>query len=242
MAINTATAKDHVIPNGKWQFDDEVTNVFDDMLRRSIPQYVMMRQLVFDIGCEFVQTFSHIIDLGCSRGEAIAPFIHKFGTNNHYVGVDTSGPMLKVCRERFKKQITNGIATFNNVDLRHGFPKYQSSLILAILTIQFIPLEYRLQLLDKIYQNLNDGGAFIIVEKVMGASAVLDSNFTYLYHRIKSGNGYTQEQIDRKKLSLEGVLMPLPASVNEDFLGRVGFKQIDCFWRWLNFAGWVAVK
>lgn len=242
MAINAATAKDHVIPKDKWRFDDEVTNAFDDMLQRSIPQYEMMRQLVFDIGCEFVQTFSHIIDLGCSRGEAIAPFMDKFNSNVNYVGVDTSEPMLKVCRNRFKEFIDNKWATFRNIDLRHDYPKDIASLTLAVLTIQFIPIEYRLQILDRIYHNLCSCGAFIMVEKVMGASAILDSNFTYLYLRHKSMNGYSQEQIDRKKLSLEGVLMPLPASVNEDFLRRVGFKQIDCFWRWLNFAGWVAVK
>ena len=242
MEINSRSAIDNVIPKEKWEFDGEVTNAFDDMLRRSIPQYEMMRQLVYEVGCEFVQTFSHIIDLGCSRGESIAPFMDKFGTQVHYIGVDTSGPMLAVCRDRFKRLIKDGIVTISNVDLRHDFPKYPASLTLAILTVQFIPIEYRLQLLDRIYQNLHPGGAFIMVEKVMGASAVIDRDFTNLYLRLKSINGYSQEQIDRKKMSLEGVLVPLPAGVNEDFLKRVGFKQIDCFWRWLNFAGWVAVK
>lgn len=242
MAVDASTIKDHVIPQGKWKFDDEVTNAFDNMLQRSIPQYEMMRQLVFEIGCEFVQTFSYIIDLGCSRGEAIAPFMDKYGSDMHYIGVDTSEPMLKICRERFKKWINNGVAAFDNTDLRCSFPEYSSSLILAILTIQFTPIEYRLQILDKIYQYLCPGGAFILVEKVMGASAILDSSFTYLYHKHKTNNDYSQKQINRKKLSLEGTLVPLPASVNEDFLRRVGFKQIDCFWRWLNFAGWVAVK
>lgn len=236
------TKRDSVLPEGKWQFDSMVTAAFDDMLRRSIPQYEMMRKLVFDIGCEFVQKFTHIIDLGCSRGEAMAPFIDEYGSDMHYIGVDTSEPMLDVCRGRFARLVKNGAAQFINLDLRHDFPRLISSLTLAVLTIQFTPIEYRLQILDNAYQNLVPGGAFIMVEKVMGASAALDSNFTNLYLRHKSDSGYTQEQIDRKRLSLEGVLMPLPADVNEDFLHRVGFKQIDCFWRWLNFAGWVAVK
>lgn len=233
---------DHVIPTGKWSFDAEVATVFDDMLRRSIPQYDMMRQLVFDIGCEFVRPFSHIIDLGCSRGDAMAPFIEKYRESVHYIGIDTSEPMLAVARERFEKWSKDGVVTIKNVDLRHGYPPYPATLTLAILTIQFTPLEYRLQILDKIYQNLAPGGAFIMVEKLMGTSAALDSCFTDLYLRIKQNNGYSQEEIVRKKMALEGVLVPLPANVNEDFLSRVGFKQIDCFWRWLNFAGWVAVK
>ena len=53
---------------------------------------------------------------------------------------------------------------------------------------------------------------------------------------------YTQEEIDRKRLSLEGVLVPVTAAWNEDMLRREGFRNVDCFWRWMNFAAWVAVK
>jgi tRNA (cmo5U34)-methyltransferase len=29
---------------------------------------------------------------------------------------------------------------------------------------------------------------------------------------------------------------------NEDLLHQEGFASVDCFWRHLNFAGWVAIK
>jgi len=233
---------DHVIQTDKWTFDAEVANAFGDMLHRSIPQYDMMRQLVFSVGCEFVHHFSHIIDLGCSRGDAIAPFIEKYQDSVHYIGIDTSEPMLAIARRRFDRWIEDKVVTVKNVDLRFGYPSYPASLTLAILTIQFTPIEYRLHILNKIYHNLQSGGAFIMVEKVIGASPILDQYFTDMYLRMKQDNGYSQEEIVRKKMALEGVLVPLPASVNEDFLRRVGFGQVDCFWRWLNFAGWVAVK
>ena len=40
---------DKVIPEGKWQFNGEVANCFDGMLRRSIPQIDVMRQAVTDL-------------------------------------------------------------------------------------------------------------------------------------------------------------------------------------------------
>ena len=33
-----------------WQFDGSVTDVFDNMLSRSIPQYEVMREAVFELG------------------------------------------------------------------------------------------------------------------------------------------------------------------------------------------------
>jgi tRNA (cmo5U34)-methyltransferase len=59
---------------------------------------------------------------------------------------------------------------------------------------------------------------------------------------MKRRRGYTNEQIDRKRLSLEGVLVPVTARWNEDLLRAAGFGEVDCFWRWMNFAGWVAVR
>jgi tRNA (cmo5U34)-methyltransferase len=43
-------------------------------------------------------------------------------------------------------------------------------------------------------------------------------------------------------MSLEGVLVPVTARWNEELLHQEGFASVDCFWRHLNFAGWVAVK
>ena len=81
-----------------------------------------------------------------------------------------------------------------------------------------------------------------MVEKVIGATNRLDEDMIGIYHDHKRTMGYTDEQIERKRLSLEGVLDPLLARWNENLLHGSGFKHGDCFWRWMNFAGWVAVK
>jgi tRNA (cmo5U34)-methyltransferase len=63
-----------------------------------------------------------------------------------------------------------------------------------------------------------------------------------LYHALKQSNGYSREDIDRKRFALEGVLVPVTARWNEELLRGAGFGEVDCFWRWMNFAGWVAVR
>jgi tRNA (cmo5U34)-methyltransferase len=50
------------------------------------------------------------------------------------------------------------------------------------------------------------------------------------------------EEIERKKVAMEGVLVPVTAKWNEDLLRGAGFSHLDCFWRWMNFAAWVAAK
>ncbi|MDH4443829.1 MAG: hypothetical protein QE267_01725 [Akkermansiaceae bacterium] len=53
--------------------------VFDDMLQRSIPQYNAMRMATFEVGRRFVQPGTAIIDIGCSRSQALLREIVNWG-------------------------------------------------------------------------------------------------------------------------------------------------------------------
>ena len=236
------TSLGHVPQGERWHFDDSVTRVFDDMLRRSIPLHDVMRRAVFEVGVEFVQPDSDIVDVGCARGEALAGFIATFGAANRYVGVDVSAPMLEAVRERFAPQIARGIATFANLDLRNGYPQVHASVTLCVLTLQFTPIEYRQRILQDIYRSTVPGGVLILVEKVLGATPDLGRVMIGHYHKMKAEHGYSAEEIERKRLALEGVLVPVTARWNEEMLRGAGFRDVDCFWRWMNFAAWVAVN
>jgi tRNA (cmo5U34)-methyltransferase len=229
-------------PEGPWEFDEEVTRVFDDMLQRSVPQYETMRGLVLKVGRRFVQPGTDIVDLGCSRGGALAPFIDEFGEYVRYVGVDVSPPMLEACRRRFEAEIESGLVDVIDLDLRHGYPAAAASLTLSVLTLQFTPLEHRSRIVEEVHEHTIDGGAFLLVEKVRGTSAHTDGLLTDLHHDLKRSKGYSQEEIDRKRLSLQGVLEPLAAEENESLLRHAGFAEVECVWRCLNFAAWLAVK
>lgn len=234
---------DNVQPGEKWEFDSSVTAAFDNMLERSIPQYEVMRRACFDLACKYVKRNTTIADLGCSRGEAIGELVDKFGSHNRFVGLEVSQPMLDAAHSRFQGLIDCSVVDIRQWDLRQKeYPLSNVSVTLAVLTVQFVPIEYRLRLLRNVYQSLNPGGALIMVEKVLGATADLDGAMVETYYSLKAQNGYSQEQIERKRLSLEGVLVPVTSKWNEELLKLSGFAEIDCFWRWMNFAGWVAVK
>jgi tRNA (cmo5U34)-methyltransferase len=231
----------HMPKKSRWEFDQSVADVFDDMLRRSIPQYEVMRGAVNEVARRFAKPGTDIIDLGCSRGETLAPLVDEFGDRCHYVACDVSQPMLEVCRERYADLIRAGVVDVRECDLRRDFPPGRASVILSVLTLQFTPIEYRRRIIEAARAQIVDGGAFILVEKVFGRSAVLDRMLEDVYLSFKAKNGYTQEEIARKKLSLEGVLVPLDASQNYNMLKESGFRSVECFWRWMNFAAWVAV-
>jgi len=235
-------AVDSVMPAGRWQFNDEVTNAFEDMLARSIPQYEVMRQAVYELARRFAAHNTTIVDLGCSRGDTLQPLVNHFGVNNRFIGVEVSEPMIEAARTRFSGYIKANVVDIRKMDLRYEFPPVKASVVLSILTLQFTPIEYRLQILRRIYDSLLPGGAFILVEKIIGSGAVIDDTLVDCYLNLKADHGYSREQIERKRMALEGVLVPVTAAHNEEMLKLTGFQQVDCFWRWMNFAGWLGLK
>jgi tRNA (cmo5U34)-methyltransferase len=232
---------DQVNPQGKWAFDADVAAVFDNMLARSIPQYDEMRRLVYDLGARFVQKGTDIIDLGCSRGAALQPFVDRFGADNRYIGLDESQPMLDACRERFKHEIHAGLVDVRNHDLRSGLPPLMPSLTLAVLTLQFVPVEYRQHVVADVFDRTRPGGAMIVVEKTLAPDAATDALFLETYYAMKGDQGYSAKQIATKRKSLEGVLVPLTPEGNEAMLQAEGFR-VSRFWQWCNFSGWIAIK
>ena len=232
---------DNITPNKRWEFNGDVASCFTDMLERSIPDYRSMRSLVYELGERFIKPETYISDIGCSTGLAVEPFYAKHKGNNKYFLCDNSEPMVKVCRDKFSVGIEAGnVEVVNGSFFEQKIPDNQS-LVLSILSLQFMPTTYRQSIINSIYNSLNKGGAFILVEKIVADKGMDDINVD-LYYKMKRENGYTVEKILQKRKSLENVLSPLRASWNVEMLQEAGFEKVDMFWRCLNFCGWVAVK
>lgn len=243
MIIMRKEDKNITVNMGKWEFNEDVSQVFDEMLERSIPSYNRMRYLITNIVTEHIRknnlTHTTILDLGCSTGEQIYELNRHLKTNN-YIGLECSKPML---REARKKNNDNLNVSIRNFDLTTDEVEVRNcGAILSILTLQFIPIEYRQRIMNNIYQQLNDKGVFIFVEKIICDNYTYTELYEKLYYDMKQMNGYSLEEIRDKKLKLEGVLVPVTNQFNIDLMQQVGFGKIDVFWRDLNFIGYIAMK
>lgn len=228
--------RDQTLPSGKWVFDKAVTDVFDDMLERSIPDYAGMRRTTTELAIRFAQPKTALVDLGCSRGAAIKPIFEELKNSLSYFGIEVSEPMRQAAISELP------YATILDTDLRHDYPPVRASVTLAVLTLQFIPIEYRQDIIQRVYDSTTKGGAFLLVEKVLGGDSFSNQLLIDTYLSRKGENGYTAEQIARKRESLEGVLVPVTADWNAEMLRTAGFSHVECYWRHLNFGAWIGIK
>ena len=154
------------------------------------------------------------------------------------VGIDIEPSMIK----QAKKEISNTKNIKLIADDINLYPYEKSDFIVSYYTIQFIPLHLRQELINKIYESLNWGGAFIMFEKVRASDARFQDYISAMYTDYKLEQNYTPDEIIVKGRSLKGVLEPFSTQGNLDLLKRAGFEDMMSVMKWNCFEGFLAIK
>jgi tRNA (cmo5U34)-methyltransferase len=227
-----------------FDFGAETAAVFDDMLSRSVPFYGEIQRMVAELTADYAQAGGAIYDLGCSTAEAflrIAPLLPRDSPAS-CVGVDSSPEMLAIAARKLADASFPFPVELRTANLDCGVAIADASVVLLVLTLQFIRPLYRDRLLADIYDGLRPGGCLLLVEKVLGETPGFNRQFIKHYYELKKRNGYSDLEIAQKREALENVLVPYRVEENRDLLERHGFHDLDVFFKWYNFCGLMAVK
>jgi len=227
-------------PTGKkFEFDEAVASVFDDMLSRSVPFYNEVRELIISLILTTQKDEKKVLDLGSSTAKFLLELDSKMQTKMRLKGIDNSEAMVKRATQKcqaFGAQIELELADMLEYDFKN------EDIVIANYTLQFIRPIQRTKLVDKIYKSLSDGGLFIFSEKVSFENRELDSRMIEVYHEYKQSQGYSQFEISQKREALENVLVPFSIKENILMCKEAGFEKIDTLFQWANFVTFVAQK
>jgi tRNA (cmo5U34)-methyltransferase len=225
-----------------FHFGEKVASVFDDMLDRSVPFYQEIQRMIGEMAGDFAVAGTNCYDLGCSTGTTMLHLDKCVPERVRFIGVDNSQEMLQRCRTKLAQQGFARDHELRCADLNQGVVIENASMVLMILTLQFIRPLYRDKLIAMILQGLNENGALILVEKLIGEDSLFNRLFIKYYYDMKKRNGYSELEIAQKREALENVLIPYKLMENREMLLRAGFRYCDVFFKWYNFCGIVAIK
>lgn len=222
-------------PGQKFQFDKNVAGVFDDMALRSVPHYQYQQLLAAKIARHFYQPGTNIYDIGCATGNTLRE-VQKLGLKKvRLIGVDASEAML----ERAGKKV-KGVEFIHSRAEDTGIEG--ASVVLMLYTLQFLPMGERPGVLKKIFKGLKKGGCLVMCEKVRPETDIMGRVFEEVYEDFKRENDYSELEIARKKKALKNVLEPFTVHQNLDLLNHASFRNVDIFFKTLQFCGFLAVK
>jgi tRNA (cmo5U34)-methyltransferase len=225
-----------------FQFNADTAKVFDDMVSRSVPFYAEIQRMVGELVADFAQPGTSLYDLGCATGTTFLALDGMVDPRVQFIGVDNSDDMLEKARAKLAGLESKRDFELINADLHTGPVIENASVVILLLTLQFVRPLYRERMLGRIHAGLRKNGCLILVEKLTCPSTLLNRSFIKYYYEYKKRNGYSEMEIAQKREALENVLIPYRYRENEEMLARVGFDAVEEFFRWYNFCGIVAVK
>ena len=223
----------------KFEFDEAVASVFDDMLSRSVPFYDEVRKLVISLILAEQKEGMKVLDLGSSTAKFLLDLHSKTSVPLKLKGLDNSQAMLD--RAEQKCQAFGADIALELADMLEYEYKGED-VIVANYTLQFIRPMQRLELVKKLYDGLNDDGMFIFSEKVVFEDKVLDKEMIDIYYNYKKEQGYSEYEIAQKREALENVLIPFTIKENIQMCKDAGFTKIETVFQWANFVTFVVKK
>ena len=222
-----------------FEFNETVAAVFQDMISRSVPGYALLLHMIGLYAGIFIQPGSRVFDLGCSLGEATLVIAERTETIDcKIIAVDSSMAMINKCEQL---TVTPHKIKWRCEDIRQT-ELSNASMVVLNLTLQFLPPEERLALLQKIFQGLNPGGILVLSEKVVFANTTENVRMVELYQGFKKTMGYSDLEISQKRNALENVLIPDNEQQHLQRLNEVGFDEIYQCFRSFNFISYLAIK
>ena len=223
-----------------FRFDQDVVKVFDDMVRRSVPGYDSMIQMIGLIARMYGQDNTNYYDLGSSTGAiTLSIALNNKSKNNQFFAIDNSKEMVEQCEKNLHNKVDNLQAICDDIN---QVKINSASIVVLNLTLQFIDVNLRSNLIKKIYDGLEPGGILIISEKIHFDDAVTQNQITKLHMDFKKENGYSELEIANKRQAIENVLITETKEQHLNRLRECGFVETSCFFQCLNFVSFLSVK
>ncbi|MDY4478949.1 tRNA (cmo5U34)-methyltransferase [[Pasteurella] aerogenes] len=227
---------------GDFTFDESVAEVFPDMIQRSVPGYSNIITAIGMLAERFVAENTNVYDLGCSRGAAtLSARRHIRQPNVKIIGIDNSQPMVERCRQHINAYHSDIPVEILCDDIRHVEIK-NASMVILNFTLQFLPPEDRLALLEKIYAGLTPNGLLVLSEKFRFDEEKVNDLLIDLHHQFKRANGYSELEVSQKRTALENVMRTDTVETHKVRLKSVGFSHIELWFQCFNFGSMIAIK
>ncbi len=232
---------------GNFAFDEQVVEVFPDMIARSVPGYASILSMIEQLTTRFALPHTHLYDLGCSLGAATLLMRKQGDVSCTIHAVDSSAAMITRLRNQLDHESTIETQTaccpvqVHLADIR-DFSMSNASFVVLNLTLQFVPADDREKLLRTVVEALNPGGALLLSEKICFEEPAQQALLTELHHDFKRAHGYSDLEIAQKRTAIENRLIPETLDTHTGRLRQVGFDVVAPWFQCFNFVSILAIK
>ena len=207
---------------------DASVNYYDNWMRVALPSYdeiftAALEQIPFEKNASV-----SVLDLGAGTGLFSWHILEEYPTAA-FTLCDLAPKMLEIARGRFVAY--PGRFTYLIEDYRQISVDQTFDLVISSLSIHHLSDRDKRALFARIYSLLEDDGLFINIDQVWGPTEYWQSRYWDQWLEKVRRSGASQDQVEasikrRKEYDREASLAD-----QLQWLGQVGFSQVDCVYK-----------
>lgn len=218
-------------------FDETVAAAFTDMIRRSVPGYEVVVPMTGLLAARALPDCASpvIYDLGCSLGATTLAVLRACGDATVQINaVDNSPAML----ERAAELVSDDRVTFVDADIT-TLDFEPCAVVLMNWVAQFLSPATRLEVLQRIRQQLDPQGLLIVSEKIRFTNPAEQTYCEQAHLDFKRANGYSELEISQKRAALENVMIIDSEAEHTERFHDAGFESVQKWFQCLNWASFL---
>lgn len=203
---------------------------YDQQRKHIIPRLDDLYHILTDLASINIQR-PQILDLGAGTG-LLTSYIHDKYPQGYFTLLDISEEMLKIAQDRFKNtpHFDYVVADYMDHDFEESF-----DLVVSSLSIHHLKHQDKQILYQKIYDLLNPEGIFLNADQVLGPNPANEEEYQRNWlEKIEVGSLSETE----KKTILDRMQLDNPATLRENlkWLEKIGYREVDVFYKYYNFC------
>jgi tRNA (cmo5U34)-methyltransferase len=211
----------------EWTFETPaIAAAFDSHVRRELPWYDLATGAVAHVARCYIPEEGQVLDVGCSNGNVGRALAKTLEARRASLkAIDTSQAMIDAY---------DGPGMAYLCDVRaYDFCFPRPDLIVCFLSLMFVAVKHREDLLLRMKRDLLPGSAIVVVDKIVPKGGYVGTVNYRLALAAKYEAGATADEIIKKELAIAGLQRPVSESELDGFVE---------FFRFGDFAGYVWEK
>lgn len=207
----------------EWSFRSKaVARAFDSHVREQLPWYDLATGIVAHVARGYIPVGGCVIDVGASTGNVGRALAKTLEARNASLIALEQAPEMAAVYDAPGQFIVGSAETFN-------FRDKAPDLIVCFLSLMFVPLAFRRDLIASMKDALKPGGALVVFDKTEPRAGYVGTIAYRLTLAAKHEAGASAEEVIAKELSISGIQRPMRAEELEGFLEVFRFGDFAGF-------------